>query len=364
MALQIADRVRERTLTTGTGTIDLAGPLALYQSFVDGIGDGNTCHYVIECATGWETGLGTVTAGSPDTLSRDVVIASSNSGSKISIPAGTAVVSCTLPGNQAAARAALSVREKLTADRTYYVATDGDDSNDGLSVAAPFATIQKAIDVVFGDLDLAGYDVIIQLADGTYTAGASVSAAQVGAGGIFIRGNTSSPDNVILDAPGAALIFTSGYGTKLFVGGMKLQTTTSGNCLYATAGSEIALDYPVNFGACTDMHIRSDRGAIVQSFTDYTISGSADRHWSATDGGLIRVSSRTITITGTPAFSPRFATSSRLSNIFCSGNTFTGAATGNRYFSESNSVIFTGGAGSGYLPGTGTEVVATGGLYI
>lgn len=82
MAL-VADRVVETTQTTGTGTLDLDGASTSYRSFVDGIGNGNTAAYVITDGVEWEVGTGLVTSGSPDTLSRVSVIASSNSGSLV-----------------------------------------------------------------------------------------------------------------------------------------------------------------------------------------------------------------------------------------------------------------------------------------
>ncbi len=83
MAFVVADRVKQLTTTTGTGTLDLSTVPTGFQGFVAGIGNGNTCPYVIEDAngTGWEVGIGTVTDATPDTLARTTILASSNSGS-------------------------------------------------------------------------------------------------------------------------------------------------------------------------------------------------------------------------------------------------------------------------------------------
>ena len=83
MANVFADRVVETTQTTGTGTLDLDGASTGFRTFVAGIGDGNTAAYVISDGVEWETGTGVVTDGSPDTLSRVTVLASSNGGAKV-----------------------------------------------------------------------------------------------------------------------------------------------------------------------------------------------------------------------------------------------------------------------------------------
>jgi hypothetical protein len=102
MALVINDRVKETSTTTGTGTIDLAGAETGYESFVAGIGTGNTTYYAIELnsAGEWEVGIGTVTDAAPDTLSRDTIITSSNSDSAVNFSAGTKNVFCTLPAKR------------------------------------------------------------------------------------------------------------------------------------------------------------------------------------------------------------------------------------------------------------------------
>ena len=102
MALIVNDRVKETSTTTGTGTLNLAGAEQGYESFVSGIGTTNTTFYAIEnnSAGEFEVGIGTVTDASPDTLSRDTVLSSSNSDSKVDFSAGIKNVFCTLPASR------------------------------------------------------------------------------------------------------------------------------------------------------------------------------------------------------------------------------------------------------------------------
>ncbi|CAB4121365.1 hypothetical protein UFOVP12_22 [uncultured Caudovirales phage] len=100
MALVLADRVKETTATTGTGTITLAGAVTGYQSF-SAIGNGNTTYYVIagQGTSEWEVGIGTYT-GSGTTLSRTTILASSNAGSLVSFSSGTKDVFVTYPSGK------------------------------------------------------------------------------------------------------------------------------------------------------------------------------------------------------------------------------------------------------------------------
>jgi hypothetical protein len=100
MALVLADRVQETTLTTGTGSVTLAGAVLGFQTFAV-IGNGNSTFYTIadQGGSNWEVGVGTYTA-SGTTLSRDTVLASSNSGSLVNFTSGTKTVFVTYPSEK------------------------------------------------------------------------------------------------------------------------------------------------------------------------------------------------------------------------------------------------------------------------
>jgi hypothetical protein len=93
MAFRAADRVKETSTTTGTGTYSLAGAVTGFRTFVAGIGTTNRCIYCAEDGTDWEINEGVVTDATPDTLTRARLLASST-GSAINWPAGTRNLFC------------------------------------------------------------------------------------------------------------------------------------------------------------------------------------------------------------------------------------------------------------------------------
>ena len=98
MALVLKDRVKETTTTTSTGTYTLGGAQVGYQAF-SVVGDGNTTYYTVTDGTNWEVGIGTYTL-SGTTLSRDTILASSNSGNAVSWSAGSKDVFLTYPADR------------------------------------------------------------------------------------------------------------------------------------------------------------------------------------------------------------------------------------------------------------------------
>lgn len=245
-----------------------------------------------------------------------------------------------------------AARELLTANRTYYVATTGNDSNDGLTVGAPFLTVQKAVNTACG-LDLSIYSVTIQCADGTYD-GAIFLKPYLGTGPITIQGNTGNSSAVILNHS-ATTVGANSFSGRWDVKYVKI--TSGGNGVLSNLGSKVFVDSVV-FGACAGYHMAAIQGAIVVS-GNYTINGAAAAHWYVTGGGSITCSSKTITISGTPAFT-YFAQSTQLGFMSVGGNTYSGSATGARYIANLNAVI---DSGATTLPGNVAGSTATGGQY-
>ena len=100
MAFVIADRVRETTTTTGTGTINLLGAVTNFETFAANLSNSDTTYYAIVDNTNndFEVGVGTFTA-SGTTLARSV-IASSNSNNLVDFGVGTKDVFITVPASK------------------------------------------------------------------------------------------------------------------------------------------------------------------------------------------------------------------------------------------------------------------------
>ena len=134
MAFVIADRVKETTSTTGTGTVTLLGASTGFQSFAV-IGDTNTTYYTIAGQTGneWEVGIGTYTS-SGTTLARTTVFSNSSGTqpSALSFSAGTKDVFVAYPAELAAfANGNGVVQENYTTLTGTYTMTTG---KSGMSV--------------------------------------------------------------------------------------------------------------------------------------------------------------------------------------------------------------------------------------
>ena len=252
----------------------------------------------------------------------------------------------------------LSPRIRLLSNASYYVATSGNDSNLG-TIGSPWLTIQHAINYISTTIDLAGYSATINVADGTYTTPVVLSQPFVG-GTVSLIGDVTTPASCIISTTSNHCIYLAS-GTQLSISGFKLQTTTSGNCIFVNGSAQATINGNMNYGVCAGSHLVAQAGGLIQQQSNYTISGGANSHFNANDIGNIIVSSPTITLTGTPAFTD-FAIATGPSVIGCTTGitTFSGSATGQRYNSSFGAFIQTQGGGANYFPGNTAGSSSTG----
>jgi len=103
MAFILKDRVKENTLTTGTGAVSLEGSSATFDSFQSYMTNGDTTYYaIITTVSGtdeWEVGLGTWNTG--NTITRTTVLSGSNGTNAVNFGAGKKDVFMTYPSDKA-----------------------------------------------------------------------------------------------------------------------------------------------------------------------------------------------------------------------------------------------------------------------
>lgn len=175
-------------------------------------------------------------------------------------------------------------RPLLLADRTYFVRSDGSNSNNGLtnSSTGAFLTWDAAATALLA-IDFNGFNVTVQNGNGaTYTAAIILTQAWVGGG------------TITYDLGGGA-ISTTGIAFKLDGFCMPAQITVQsgtlggGFAISHSALGKLQLGAGLTFSTCTDRHLQATAvGANIElTFVSYNISGGAKSHYFAVDGGRI-----------------------------------------------------------------------------
>jgi hypothetical protein len=257
-----------------------------------------------------------------------------------------------------------SYREVIGSDRTYYVATTGSDSNDGLTISTPLLNIQTAVDLIANTLFIpSSRTVTVQLADGTYTVNTSVVLRPTAGGGTFIiSGNAGNAASVICTiSVNGGVYLASDIAGLWNIRNLTLQSSASGSGLVAERGASIAFQNLI-FGSGMSSHLVPATNSAIRATGNYTITGSATQHVNSVVGGTLDVTNRTITLTGTPVFT-YFCNCGYAATANFAGCTFSGSATGSRYQVFANGVIITGGASATFLPGNAVGTTLTGGVY-
>ena len=262
-------------------------------------------------------------------------------------------------------------RIKLTANTTFYVSTTGNDSNDGLTPGTAFLTLQALVNYLYLKYDFGGYQVVIQLLDGTYT-GAGFPSAFVGQIiPLILAGNSSTPANVQLVSSGSNSNTISCFNNaSVIVSYMGLSSSGigyGGYALNASGGGSINIGTGITFGACVSSHmIASLGGRILLANVGYSISAAAPFHYAAISGGQINIDGSqvggiTVTLAGGLNFSTAFATANSNGTVNTLGVTYSGSATGSKYTASLNGVINTFGGGGAGFPGSTAGTTFLGG---
>ena len=268
-----------------------------------------------------------------------------------------------------AARALLgSGRETLAANRTYYVRSDGSDSNTGLtdSSGGAFLTIQQAYDTVAGTLDLAGFTVTIQVRNGTFAA-LSMTQPWTGGGTVIIQGDTGTPANVTISSATHCVQYTAVLPGTVLLRGFTL-TSSGASCIYGANTGRLAFS-SITFGAASTYHIYADApGASIVAAGNYSITGNAIAHAVASSpGSKADLTSYQATIASARAYT-YFVYASRGGAVIAFGWTATGAGvagtTGQRYLADANGLIYTGSASATFFPGNVLGSTSTGGQFV
>lgn len=348
-------------ITTGANTITLTGTPAFSTSFVNL--RNFSLYYSQATYSGAATGVQFVITGSSQ-------ITTTNQDAPRNYIPGTLNSFSILGGAHYDYIGA--EREVLQAARTYYVRTDGNDSNNnGLTNTAggAFLTIQRAVDEVCSKIDMSIYQVTIQVADGTYTGGVFLKAP-IGSLPPIIVGNVTTPANVVVTTATAStycFAISSTYCASFCtwtIRGIKMTTTGSGvSCVLVGLPSRIQVDN-CDFGTCISRHMDAQNGGQIWPITSYAISGPAVVHaFCGAQGEIRAINGITVTITNTPAIT-RFVDNSNMGLVFYNATTFTGSATGTRYYGNTLSLINTNVGGASYFPGDSVGgTVVNGAVY-
>lgn len=240
-------------------------------------------------------------------------------------------------------------REVLTTTRTYYVRTDGNDSNNGLANTAggAFKTLQRAWDVISGTIDLGGNLATIQVGNGTYIAGISDAYKPLVGGRVLVQGDPSTPSNVVISEDSDDCFEISDSIVTIY----GLRMINSGGSAIHCYRTGIVNFEKVEFGTCTEAHVFCDNQGQAIGSGDYSIVGDAPSHWVAHTGGFITVGGRNITLTGSRTFSSAFAYAhagiiEAVSNAFAASS-----PSGRRFVVDANGTIYTGSTTLTELPG-------------
>ena len=258
-----------------------------------------------------------------------------------------------------------SYARKLAADATFFVRTDGNDANDGLSntIGGALATIQGAVNRAFSFVP-GGGKVTINVANGAYGA---VNVPERAGPELLIIGNEAAPANVTVT--GTITDAFAVYGpNKVTVRGVKASTSLTGQQLagFIAYGPATLNVSNCETGACD--------GAAVQAYGQgkvnlgaHRFSGGALYLYLSNLGSYMSLSGIHTIPTGINLSAAAVgATNNAVLAVSALGVSYVNPSnvlSGQRYQVYLNGVINTQGGGASFFPGSGATI-ASGGQYV
>jgi hypothetical protein len=269
-------------------------------------------------------------------------------------------------------------REKLTADTTYYVRTDGSDSNTGTANTAGGAwlTLQKAWDWICENLDLNSYRAIVQIANGTYDGFTTVGPGgsgwdsprvPFGNGAVEFVGDTTTPANVVLDVEARSYSLVGIYHAllqQITVKGVTFDCTSAVTWMQASGQLNIQ-NFRVTNATGQYVFNCENPGSKMAIVRCHEIVGGCAVMYYVGYGAYMSANNdgHTFLLTSSPAWGTAFIQANvlALGSFYSMGGS--GSATGKRYDATNNAVLNLFGSG-GSLPGSVAGTTGTGGIVL
>lgn len=260
-----------------------------------------------------------------------------------------------------------SFRWSPTSGVNLYVSNSGSDTlNGGLTAATPVASIGKAISILYMDIDCAGINPIVNIANGTYTESVHINRNLLDGTLVFLSGATAGG---VIWSPASSLTpycFEVGLGAAVDYTNINFTKGSIATCeaIYLHRACIVEQGSGVTFGSFVSPHIFHDYGPSTFNInSSYTVNGPASAHISAGPGFVLnQAASTTVTISSAPTIGTWFLGAGAGCNFLVGSTvTFSGAPnTGcQKYNLNGNAVIQLNG---NTLPGSTGGVVATGGV--
>jgi hypothetical protein len=242
-------------------------------------------------------------------------------------------------------------RHKITAAITLFVDnTNGNDANDCLATTTGACKTRQGAFNYINTWDGNEQAILVSVAAGTYTANLTQNGPFHGNPTVTLQGDLSTPSNILISTTSADALDMLN-GASLTMGGFKIVTTTGGNGISVGNASFLNITGAMEYGSVVNSQLQAKTGSTITITADYTISGGANIHWQAIQGAqIISSGSRTITLTGTPAFGQSFASASTGGLVGVLSTTYSGSATGPSFVASTNGFV-NNGSGSA-LPGS------------